>query len=97
MGKRIEGYSYEEFLSVADAIARGCSPVMMGRRMNVQQWRICDRLARFHQMSTQSDVESNMWREFREIVLMTRLAPGERNKIYDGEEDGPQVSPTEPA
>lgn len=76
---------FDEFLLIANQIAMGERPMCTGRLMTRAMWKICDTLAAYHQSQTNA-VEAENWRDYREVVLMTRLSTEDRNKIYDGDE-----------
>lgn len=86
MSERISGYTYQEFLNTATAIAKGQAPIICGRRMNRQQHLIVDTLAAYHQdqalLFGRYDL-SEKWNNYRDVVLMTRLDPMDRNEIYN--------------
>lgn len=69
----------DEFLSLIDKLAKGEMPSLLGRMVTIPQWRICDKIAGYWE--SLRDTDQDDWREYRDIVLKTRLSIMDRNKV----------------
>lgn len=74
----------DEFLILINNLASGEMPSLLGRLLTIPQWRVCDKIAGYWESLRDDDQE--MWREYRDIVLRTRLTPMDRNKVIANKE-----------